>query len=264
MTRASMNWGSFMTNAVSARRHAGFAFRAGAAGAVALTLAFVAGGAAHATTRGDPKGDLLPTFDPTGAHTTDDFRDLDVVKAQVTYDANNFYLTAEMAGAIGSTDTGFYVWGVDTGSAIDFFKAEHDNPMFPDAHGNVSPDPLVGVGINFDTFIILNTDGTGSVNYFSGEASESVGAVTINGNVISATIARDALEDGATVDVSQFGFNIWPRANGFRNDQIADFAPNGENFNASVAPEPAAWALLIAGFGFAGTALRRRRSPYSA
>jgi hypothetical protein len=229
------------------------------AAVVAVFAAGLAAPAAHATTKTDPKGDILPTFDPTGAHTTDNFRDLDVVKASVTYDANNVYLTAVMAGAIGSTDTGFYVWGVDTGSAIDFFKAEHDNPMFPDAHGNVSPDPLVGVGVNFDTFIILNTNGTGSVNYFSGEPSEGVGAVTINGRVIKATIARDALEDGAKVDISQFGFNIWPRANGFRNDQIADFAPNGSNFNGSAVPEPAAWGLLIAGFGLVGSAVRRRR-----
>jgi hypothetical protein len=253
-----------MTISDTARRRAGFALQAGLAGWAALILALAASGGAHATTVIDAAGDILPTFNPAGAHTTDDFRDLDVVKASVTYDANNFYLTAVMAGAIGSTDTGFYVWGVDTGTAIDFFKAEHDNPQFADAHGDLSPDPLVGVGINFDTFIVLNTDGTGSVNYFSGEPSESVGAVTINGRVISATISRDALEDGATVDVSQFGFNIWPRANGFRNDQIADFAPDGQNFNASAAPEPAAWAMMIAGFGLAGSAMRRRRSLHGA
>jgi hypothetical protein len=247
----------------TARRPAGFLLRAGLAGAAALSMALAASGA-HATTVTDPKGDILPTFDPTGAHTTDNFRDLDVVKASVTYDANNFYLTAVMAGKIGSTDTGFYVWGVDTGTAIDFFRAEHDNPMFPDAHGNKSPDPLVGVGVNFDTFIVLNTNGTGSVNYFSGEPSEGVGAVTINGRVITATVARDALEDGATIDPSKFGFNIWPRANGFRNDQIADFAPDGKNFNGSAVPEPAAWALMIMGFGGCGAAMRRRRLPQAA
>src|SRR5690349_10238394 len=113
-----MNWGSLMTTAATARRHAGFAFRAGATCAAALTLVLAAS-AAHATTRTDGKGDILPTFDPTGAHTTDNFKDLDVVNATVTYDNNNFYLTAVMAGAIGSTDTGFYVWGVNTGTGID-------------------------------------------------------------------------------------------------------------------------------------------------
>src|SRR5262249_13805831 len=156
---------SSMTTTTSPRR-SGARRRAGLAAATALALI---AGAAHATTVVDPKGDILPTFDPTGAHTTDGFRDLDVLKAGVTYDSRNFYLTAVMNGAIGSTDTGFYVWGVDTGTAIDFFKAEHDSPMFADTHGNLSPDPLVGVGVHFDTFIILNTDGTGSVNYFSGE-----------------------------------------------------------------------------------------------
>jgi len=36
------------------------------------------------------------------------------------------------------------------------------------------------------------------------------------------------------------------------------------DFAASAAPEPAAWALMIGGFGLAGAALRRRRAPTAA
>jgi hypothetical protein len=235
-----------MTTAVTARLLAGFAFRAGLA-AAASSLALAAGGVAHATTVSDAKGDILPSFDPKGAHTTDNFADLDVVSASATYNSVNVVLTAEMAGAIGSTDTGFYVWGVNTGTGTDFFQQQADHPE-------------VGKGVIFDTFIVLHTDGTGAVNYFSGEPSEGLGSgsVTISGNVIQAVIPR-ALLDSTGFTIDQFGFNIWPRANGFANTDVTDFAPDDHNFNASATPEPATWAFLISGFGLAGAALRRRR-----
>jgi hypothetical protein len=65
-------------------------------------------------------------------------------------------------------------------------------------------------------------------------------------------------------DISQFGFNMWPRQGGFRNDQVADFAPDGSNFNGVSVPEPATWAMMILGFGGIGSVLRRRRLPQAA
>jgi len=65
------------------------------------------------------------------------------------------------------------------------------------------------------------------------------------------TRGRDALD---------YGFNFWPRLGGISsNDQIADFAPDARNITAGV-PEPATWAMMILGFGFAGSALRRRNT----
>jgi hypothetical protein len=43
--------------------------------------------------------------------------------------------------------------------------------------------------------------------------------------------------------------------------RIATFGPAGYTFAISSAPEPASWALMIAGFGLAGAALRRRPTP---
>ena len=231
-----------------------FAFRSAALAATAVALALGAS-AAQATTVHDVANDRLPTFDPKGAKTTDNFRDLDVKSASVSYDAKNIYLTATMFGDIGSTDTGFYVWGVDTGTGTPFFKTLHDNDP---TH---QPDIGDAAKVTFDTFIVLNTNDTGSVNYLSGEPSDGVERVSHSGATINAVISRSLLEDDATVDISKWGFNIWPRANGFGNDDITDFAPNDHNFNGSAAvPEPGAWALMIAGFGLAGSALRRRRS----
>jgi len=45
---------------------------------------------------------------------------------------------------------------------------------------------------------------------------------------------------------------------------IADFAPNNATITAGAVPEPATWALLIAGFGGIGAAQRRRRSAVAA
>jgi hypothetical protein len=223
-----------------------FAFRCAVLGAAAVAVALGAT-AAQATTVHDRQHDLL-NFNQTGTHTTDGFDDLDVKSATVSYNDKFVFLSATMYGNIGATTEGFYVWGVDTGTGTDFFQTQ--------------PHPDVGKGVKFDTFIVLKADDTGSVNYLSGEDSEGVESVTHAGQTIRAVIARDALEDGATVDISKWTFNIWPRVNGLTdNDQITDFAPNDRNFNGSASvPEPASWALMIAGFGLAGATLRRRRS----
>jgi hypothetical protein len=221
-----------------------FAFRSAAIAAAAVTLG---ASAAQATTVHDGKG-LLPTFDPKGAHTTDNFADLDVKSATVSYDANFIYLSATMFGNIGATKEGFYVWGIDTGTGQDFFQT--------------LPHPEVGVGVKFDTFIVLNNDDTGGVNYLDpARGHDAVERITHDGSTINAVIRRDILADDATVDISKYGFNIWPRTNAFTNVDITDFAPDDHNFNGSASvPEPATWALMIAGFGVVGSALRRRRS----
>ncbi|MGZ6016500.1 MAG: PEPxxWA-CTERM sorting domain-containing protein [Phenylobacterium sp.] len=235
-----------------------FAFRTVAFGAAAVAVALCAS-AAQATTVHDGQG-ILPTFDPKGAKTTDNFRDLDVKSATVSYDDKHIFFSATMFGDIGSTDTGFYVWGVDTGSGVPFFKTLHDQDPLN------QPDIGDAAKVTFDTFIVLNTNNTGSVNYLSGDPSDGVESVTHDGATIRAVISRDLLEDDATLDISKWGFNIWPRANGFGNADITDFAPNDHNFNASASvPEPATWALMIAGFGLAGATLRsRRRTPQAA
>ncbi len=229
-----------------------FAFRSAVLGAAAVALALGAS-AAQATTVHDGQG-LLPTFDPNGATTTDNFRDLDVKSATVSYDAKFVYLNATMYGDIGSTEHGFYAWGINTGAGTDFFQFLHDKMGQVD----VGPD---GDTVAFDTFILLNPDGTGAVHYLTKSDVDPLVKLTVDGSSIRAVISRETLEDDATVDISKWGFNIWPRTNDLGNASISDFAPNGHNFNATASvPEPATWALMIAGFGLAGSTLRRRRS----
>ncbi|MFL5295106.1 MAG: PEPxxWA-CTERM sorting domain-containing protein [Phenylobacterium sp.] len=240
----------FPCPAASGRRLAALA-----SACAALALSTTAHAAACGFQVCDDAG-ILPTFVGTSGP------DLDVRGASAFYDSSNVRLIAQMGAPIGQTAGGFYVWGVDTGSPIDFFKIEHDNPMFKDALGNLSPDPRVGQGVTFDTFIVLNSNGTGSINYFDASHAPqtlAAGSIKINGDTLSVTIPQSLLFATNGRDVSQFGFNIWPRNGGFRNDDVTDFAPDHENFHAAAIPEPSAWALMIAGFGGIGSMLRRRR-----
>ena len=202
------------------------------------------------------------------AQIKDPIPDLDVVSASARFNATDIFLSATMAGKIGTTDEGFYVWGIDRGAGTDLL-----------AHPTSLTDTTtpVGQGVTFDTFITIQNDGTGSVVLLgapgsspqdtqddpvhpTGSFSLNPESVTISGNTISLVIARD-LFPSQGFDFANFGYNIWPRYRDIKNNgSIADFGPDHSTFKASAAvPEPASWALMIAGFGLAGARLRARR-----
>lgn len=239
-----------------------------AAFAVALSAA-----AAHATTVTNGSGILGATFvgDPTNPGSPD----LNALSATATFDATNIYLSATMGGAIGLTSqlsngarSGVYVWGVDRG---------HGEPFLHDAvDGGLGTDiskPLAD-GVKFDTFIVLNNfkDGVGSGTVFLVNFNAAGDAFTVSSNALpdgSVTFAGDTLNlvlpesfvPGQGADLAHFGYNIWPRLNGLAsNTLVASFLPANSDFYASPTPEPAAWALMITGFGLAGATLRRRRA----
>ena len=194
-----------------------------AAGA-ALALAVPA----HAATITDATGDFLPSY--AGPHDAD----LDVISFNVSFDAaaDAFRLTAAMAGDIDRRKPGLYVIGVNTGT------------------GTIRP--FAGIGapdVIFNQAIIV----------------QKTGAATVGGNALTAAVFGNIL----TVMVPlarlpstgfaprEYGFNIWPRNGLGNNNQISDFTPDNTTLSAAV-PEPASWALMIAGFGLAGGLLRRR------
>lgn len=200
-----------------------------AAGA-ALTLA---AGAAHATTIPDPTGDFLPTF------VGNQDADLDVTSFGVDYNAatSQFLLTATLAGVIDPSKAGLYVIGINTGTGP-------NHPFSALGEPNVL----------FNQVIVL----------------QKSGAATIGANPLSATINGDSFSlfvplsllpsTGFTPD--RYGFNLWPRNGLGNNNQITDFAP--ENRTLASVPEPATWAMMVAGFGLLGGALRTRRRPTAA
>jgi len=104
--------------------------------------------------------------------------------------------------------------------------------------------------------VAFNAEGGPTVHTFSGED----GLIAIAGDRISADIPDEWLPSrGFALD--QYAYNIWPRFHSLENgNQVSDLAPNASSFLGGSVPEPASWALMIAGFGMTGSLLRRRRA----
>jgi hypothetical protein len=181
----------------------------------------------------DPANDFLPTFAGSVAS-----KDLDVLSASVFYDGSTdiYRLVSTQAGAVGSTATGIYVWGVNRGAGVASFAAN-------------------GItGVRFDRAIVLRPDGTGSI----GAVALPAGSVTVSGNTIVGVISG-ALLPSTGFNKIDYTWNLWPRDSAFTGfAAISDFAPDNSNFTATPIPEPSALALWVCGLA-AMCGLARRR-----
>lgn len=184
----------------------------------------------------DHQGDFLATFAGSSASA-----DLDVLAASVFYNPTTdlFTLTATMDGAIGSTATGFYVWGVNRGAGTAGFAS-------------------IGInGVRFDRVVILRPDGTGTVG---GVGNLPGGSISISGNTITGVVSGSMLASTGFANKLDYTWNLWPRDGAFAgNAAISDFAPDNANFTATAVPEPASAALLLGGLAAVGAIARRRR-----
>jgi hypothetical protein len=186
----------------------------------------------------DTAGDFLSTFSGSSAST-----DLDVIAATVLYDAGTdlFKLSATMSGAVGSTASGFYVWGVNRGAGTAGFAANGID------------------GVRFDRVVILRPDGTGTV---AGVGNLPDGSISISGNTITGIVSGSMLVSTGFNKID-YTWNLWPRDGAFSGfAAISDFAPDNANFTstAGVVPEPGTIAMMLAGIGVLGFTAARRRA----
>lgn len=180
----------------------------------------------------DAVGDFLPTY--AGPR----LADLDVTSFSVNFNAQSsiFTLGATFAGAIAPTTAGIYVFGVNTGTGL------------------IRPFASIGQpNVIFNQAITIRKDGTGSI----GAAALNPSDIIIAGNVLTFRVATSLLPSTG-FQPEQYGFNLWPRVGTGNNNQISDFSPENATLAAAV-PEPASWALMIAGFGVVGASMRRRK-----
>ncbi len=181
----------------------------------------------------DPAGDFLPSF--TGPHNGD----LDVLSAQVFFNGSDFRFTSTLNGAIGTTPSAIYVWGVDRGAGMHGF-------------------PTIAPGVTFDSVFVISPSGSSAVHDLINGANTPISGITVSGDTLSATVPLSALPSEGFAP-SAYLVNLWPRSSNGGNNVIADFAP--DNSDAAVTPTPEPGTLpLVAMVAFAALALMRRRT----
>jgi hypothetical protein len=210
--------------------------------AAAIAAALLGAGSAAAAT--DPLGDFLGTF--TGTQSAK----LDLVSADARFTGTHFNLSLKTAGAIGGLPGSLYVIGINRGAGT---------PRL-----NLLSDPDLDASVKWDSVAVMLPDGTLRVVTFPAAGAPTItpifGGAVVNGDTISASVPFALLPTRGFAATS-YTFQAWsrlrvnPAADG-TNNEIADFGPR---LFAAV-PEPASWAMMIAGFGLAGWSARRRRS----
>lgn len=214
-------------------------------GAAALIITAAPVGA---TTVTDARGDPLGSF--TGLFADD----LDILSASATFDGSAFTLGSTQAGAVGTTAGALYVWAINRGAGT---------PRL----GVLGAPPAIGADKLFDALLVLFPDGTARVVTFPSAGAPTItpltGAVTVSGATITGVVPL-ALLSPTGFAPTDYQFAMWSRrrvnpAMDGNNGEVADFAPDTGAFGAGAVPEPASWALMVAGMGALGVTLRSRR-----
>ena len=211
----------------------------------------LAGRALQAGPINDPANDFR-TFDPGNPNSYAGPKNpgLDVLSANVILNLNvqTLTFTSTMAGPISGlvdpntgANLGSFSWGINHG------------------YGNNNFAEIGLPNVLFDAVLTLNPNGTGN---YRGSAAPA-GSVVASGNTLTAVLPisfvgpppQPANAIGPLLPVTGWTFNLWPRSSirtdgtplGFGDAQIADFAPDTEDFASTVVAEPSSAILLSIG-----------------
>ena len=179
---------------------------------------------------------------------------LDVLSANVIFNEslNTLTFTSTMAGPISGlvdpntgANLGTFSWGINHG------------------YGNLNFAAIGLPNVLFDSVLALNPNGTAAYRGTQAPA----GSVTASGNTLTAVLPVSFLAPppppanalGPLLPVAEWSYNLWPRSLirtdgtplGFGNAQIADFAPDSEDFVAQAVPEPGTLGTGALGAGLA-------------
>ena len=234
LTRAGMT---------SKKRHTGFAKFLIRNAACLVLIVFSYGLLANTAVQAagpitDPANDFR-VFDPgnPSSYAGPNNPGLDVLSAEVILNLNlqTLTFTSTMSGPISGlvdpntgANLGSFSWGINHG---------YGNNNFAD----------IGLpNVLFDAVLTLNPNGTGA---YRGSAAPA-GSVVAAGNTLTAVLPisflgpppQPANAIGPLLPVTGWTYNLWPRSSirtdgtplGFGNAQIADFAPDTEDFAATV------------------------------
>ena len=180
--------------------------------------------------------------------------------------------SADQAGASGVFGT-VAIWGPDNGS-------DNGLSVSPDGGAFISSDPAFHNGAITQTITGLTKGATYSLSFmWAGAQQQSHDGVTTEGWQVS--LGSGSAQSTPLVTVPDKGFSGWmTQTFTFAADNTTDVLSflalggpgasqppfallDGVSLTATAVPEPAAWALMLAGVGVvgAGLRLRRRQSP---
>jgi hypothetical protein len=116
---------------------------------------------------------------------------------------------------------------------------------------------VYGVGGNFFGSDIVGLFALGNVTLTATDADGTVSQTIVNANTASflGFVSSSGVTSVTLASVQPANAFMWPSANNLILGGQADVT--------TAVPEPASWAMMIAGFGLIGSAMRRRRAVIS-
>ena len=179
----------------------------------------------------------------------------------------------------GSSFTGWNVLGNGTNVILINQSYQEQGLVFNPNNGAASID-LTGAGNTGPATGISQTVSTGLGNYtlsfFVGNASPTGGnsgnytqPSTINLSINGGAIQSFSNSDNTNLAINWKPFSLTFFASGpttiaFTNGTSGDNMLGLDDVSMAAVPEPASWAMLIAGFGLTGAVMRRRRAVVAA